>query len=83
MSHIRCGCEDGYDCTKTTVCAIQSAIEDKEAEIDALRPVAEAAVEWCQAVQFAHHNPTKKGYLKAVLARLNTEVEEFTVWEMG
>jgi len=52
-------------------------------EVDALRPVAEAAVEWCQAVQFAHHNPTKKGYLKAVLARLNTEVEEFTVWEMG
>jgi hypothetical protein len=30
----RCGCEDGGDCTKTSVCAIDTAVEDAT---DALR----------------------------------------------
>jgi len=28
----RCGCEDGRDCTKTTVCALERAVEDARAE---------------------------------------------------
>ena len=32
-----CGCEFGCDCTKTTICAIQSAVEEKQEEIDALQ----------------------------------------------
>lgn len=29
---MRCGCEEGRDCTKTTVCALQAAVEDARAE---------------------------------------------------
>ena len=55
----RCGCENGGDCTKTTVCAIESAVEDAteslQAEVERLREViAEAEGEvlrrrmpWC------------------------------------
>lgn len=32
-----CGCELGGDCTKTTVCAIESALEDQADEIERLR----------------------------------------------
>src|SRR5210317_1684959 len=46
----RCGCEDGGDCTKTTVCAatnhseeLQERIEELEAEIERLREALEGA----------------------------------------
>ena len=29
-----CGCEYGESCTKTTMCAIQSALEDQREELD-------------------------------------------------
>ena len=29
-----CGCERGYDCTKTTVCALQNALEDQAGEYE-------------------------------------------------
>lgn len=32
-NHLRCGCEDGYSCTKTTLCHVQTAVEDYESEI--------------------------------------------------
>lgn len=32
-----CGCERGDDCTKTTMCHVQSAIEDSEETIISLR----------------------------------------------
>ena len=30
---MRCGCEVGGDCTKTTVCAVESAVEDVTEEL--------------------------------------------------
>jgi len=26
---LRCGCEEGRDCTKTTVCAVENALENE------------------------------------------------------
>ena len=31
----RCGCEDGLDCTKVSLCALQLAVEDAEEAKDA------------------------------------------------
>ena len=42
----RCGCEDGDNCTKTTVCAIESAVDDATAE---LMLVVEAAIAFVEA----------------------------------
>lgn len=36
-NRFECGCERGGDCTKTTMCALQSALEDRDAEIEELR----------------------------------------------
>lgn len=36
-NRFECGCERGGDCTKTTMCALQSALEDRDAEIERLR----------------------------------------------
>ena len=33
---LQCDCEIGGDCTKTTMCAIQSAVEDRDEEIERL-----------------------------------------------
>lgn len=40
----RCGCEQGGDCTKTTHCAIQSAVEDREEQIELLRKALDDAI---------------------------------------
>jgi hypothetical protein len=58
-------------------------IRSLQEEVDAMRPVVEAVQEWVSAVQYAHHCPTKRGYLKTVLKRLNDEVEDYEVWEKG
>lgn len=52
-------------------------------QVDMLTPVVEAAQEWTMACQYANQCPTKKGYLKAVLKRLNDEVEDYEIWEKG
>lgn len=45
-----CGCYHGDDCTKTTVCAIETAVEDavseKDAEIERLREGLERIRDW-------------------------------------
>ena len=38
-NYARCGCEDGYDCTKTTVCHVQTVVEDYEYEIERLQGI--------------------------------------------
>ena len=39
----QCGCEVGDDCTRTTVCALESALQDQAAEIgDQLEAIFEA-----------------------------------------
>lgn len=35
-NRFECGCERGGDCTKTTMCQLQDALEDKDAEIERL-----------------------------------------------
>ena len=42
-NRFECGCERGGDCTKTSMCALQSALEDKDSEIEALK---ESRAEW-------------------------------------
>lgn len=34
---LRCGCEDGGDCTKITICQAESFIEELEAQVDRMR----------------------------------------------
>lgn len=34
MNPYRCGCEDGRDCTKISVCALEAALEDQRSEIE-------------------------------------------------
>ncbi len=48
MNGFECGCERGDDCTKTTMCHIQSVVEDKDTII-------EAAKDLCPKVGY-HHN---------------------------
>jgi uncharacterized coiled-coil protein SlyX len=38
-NRFECGCERGGDCTKTTMCQVQSAIEDSEERIAELEAV--------------------------------------------
>jgi hypothetical protein len=35
-NRFQCGCELGDDCTKTTMCHVQTAIEDEQEEIERL-----------------------------------------------
>lgn len=37
MKHYFCECERGGDCTKTTMCHVQSAIEEGREEIEGLK----------------------------------------------
>ena len=41
-NYLRCGCEDGRDCTKTTMCHVQTAVEDYESEIERLHELLDA-----------------------------------------
>ena len=42
MNNYKCGCERGDNCTKTTMCAIQLALEDQGEEIERLTAELEA-----------------------------------------
>ncbi len=39
MNTFVCGCEMGEDCTKTTMCHVQSAIEDRDEQLDRIRDI--------------------------------------------
>lgn len=44
-----CGCEHGENCTKTTVCAIESACEDLKLEVENLQDTLNQIEVWCKA----------------------------------
>ena len=71
---MRCGCEVGGDCTKTTVCAIESAVEDA---IEQLTPVVEAACAFVDLQQAAHHGPIKNETKIRVRAELYNAVMNY------
>ena len=70
----RCGCEGGGDCTKTTVCAVESAVEDA---IEQLTPVVEAACAFVDLQQAAHHGPIKNETKIRVRAELYNAVMNY------
>ena len=63
--HFHCGCEEGRDCTKTTWCAIQTALEDQQYYIDTLIAVVEAAEHYVHMLEMAHHGPAGEQKKKA------------------
>ena len=54
MRH-ECGCERGDDCTTTTMCALQSAVEELEAQLDAYKErmqlIAAQSIRDCEKVE--------------------------------
>ena len=70
----RCGCEDGGDCTKTTVCAVESAVEYVQEE---LLPVVEAACAFVDLQREAHHVPVKNERKIKVRAELYNAVMNY------
>ena len=48
-----CNCYHGMDCSKIKVCAaegmVESAVEELEAQLDAVRDPAERIKQWCEA----------------------------------
>ncbi len=42
---IRCGCEDGDNCTKTTVCAVENAVEDADTQSEDLKTAIRDAID--------------------------------------
>ena len=85
----RCGCEDGMNCTRTSVCALEAAIEDAtnqceallEDQLGAYQAVAEAAIVWRNAVASSHHGPVPAGSIKKKLKNLDDEIDVFIEWE--
>ena len=39
MNTLECGCERGDDCTKTTMCHVQSVAEDRDELLDRIRDI--------------------------------------------
>jgi hypothetical protein len=44
MNNFECGCERGGDCTKTSMCALQNAVEDAVEELKAEIEILEGAL---------------------------------------
>ena len=72
-----CGCERGGDFTKTSVCAIETAVEDA---VGYYQAVADAAVVYIHNVEAGHHGPNQDRTRKA-LKNLHEEVAAFEQWE--
>ena len=76
-----CGCYYGGDCTKTTVCAVEAAVEDKEETLqqylDEIMPIVEAACAFVDLQQAAHHGPIKNETKIRVRAELYNAVMNY------
>lgn len=49
-------------------------------QIEALEPLAQAAVEYVMAIMQAHHIPVSKGYIANKLNELSHKVGEYQEW---
>lgn len=63
-NRFECGCERGGDCTKTTMCALQSALEDKDVEIERLRAALERIREAADLLQAKYQKIEMTGYIR-------------------
>ena len=46
----RCGCEVGDDCTKTTMCHVQLALEDQAEEVERLQSIIDELEPYTDAI---------------------------------
>ena len=88
----RCGCEDGYDCTRTSVCAVESAVEDATIELqqEVYNLMAERDIYW-NVYQAALNRssthamsvccPMKSGQIKKADAALEEAIDLAVEWE--
>jgi hypothetical protein len=74
----RCGCEDGDICTKTTVCHLESALEDQNSLVHELINAANEYIETVYASTCCPI-PIREIILKRDL--LKTAVDEHKEWE--
>ncbi len=70
----RCGCEDGDKCTATTVCTLESAVEDAT---ELMQQVVDDAVAYVEAIMEAHHYPLPKDHVATKLRDLSRAVSEY------
>ena len=66
INRYECGCERGGLCTRTTMCAIQTALEDAKSKLEELNAVVEAAEHYVHCVKMAQHgtygDPKKRSH---------------------
>ena len=73
-----CGCERGGDCTKTTVCAIGSALDDQADELERLRELEDRVKNGFQGGCWCCEMVAMKNIeLKALLDEIKAEI---VVW---
>ena len=74
----QCRCELGGDCDKTTVCALNNAVEECEEHLQA---VTDAAIVYVHNLLAEHHGQGKPHHLKNARKNLIEEVEAYEMWE--
>ena len=77
MPDLICGCEQGGDCTRTSVCQIGAALEDQQQKMEDLQAVVDAAVEYVDMVRETHHIPVSAEIKIKVRARLYNAVMQY------
>ncbi len=75
----RCGCEDGDACTKTTVCSLESAVQDAT---DMKDEIIQAAKEWVD-LELSSGVPIKQGTRRVVEMALIEAVSNYDEWEQN
>ena len=74
-----CDCTRGGPCTKTTVCAIESAVEDATAMKDEVIEMAKAWVD----LELSSGIPITKGVRRMVRQTLIEAVSNYEEWEQS
>lgn len=75
----RCACEDGWKCTGSTVCAVESAVQDAT---ESMQQVVDDAVAYVEAIRESHHIPVPKDHVKTKLRDLSRAVSEYQELEL-
>ncbi len=70
----RCGCEDGDKCTATTVCTLESAVEEST---ELMQQVVDDAVAYVESIREGHHLALPKGRTATKLRDLSRAVSEY------
>jgi hypothetical protein len=78
MRGYNCKCEVDDHCTKTTMCAVETYVEDATYQLQA---VVDAAVLYIHGIEEGHHGPLPAGTIRRRLKNLHEEVAAFDEWE--